>query len=338
MSIPGRATAAFSTTRILALLLSVIFSSFAALFAKYALESFSPFTMTTLRVWTASLVMAPIAIRTVPGGLRWSSFWRALPMSLCYAGNITCFALGIGFTTALASQLLYLFVPVLVLIGARIFFKEALTPAKVGGTALGITGVLFVLQGSLQANLTNSLGQPTGNILILLAALAWAAFTLLAQRQSRSYHPLELSCYALLTSSVILPLLVLPELLRHQALQGHLTWLAIVGTICMGLFVSAARDITLQWGIQGSNAFISSAMGFLGPFLTVAYAIPLLGEHLSLNLLISGFLILLGLFFAVIVPARQQRRAHLKAAQATSDADAAPNVPGQCAPCSTPSD
>src|SRR5579871_1666160 len=113
-----------STPRVLALLLSVTFSSFAALFAKYALESFSPFTMTALRVWIASLVLLPVAVRIVPGGLRWSSFVRALPMSLCYTGNITLFALGIGFTTALTSQLLYLLVPVLVLIGARIFFRE----------------------------------------------------------------------------------------------------------------------------------------------------------------------------------------------------------------------
>lgn len=304
-----------STPRVLALLLSVTFSSFAALFAKYALVGFSPFTMTALRVWIAALVLLPAAVRIVPGGLRWSSFVRALPMSLCYTGNITLFALGIGFTTALTSQLLYLLVPVLVLIGARIFFREALTSGKVIGTLLGIAGVVFVLLGSLQGSLANSLGTPMGNILILLAAFSWSAFSLLAQRQSRTYHPLELSCYALLTSSVILPLLVLPDILRHQALHAPLGWLAIVGALGMALVVSAGRDFSFQWGVQGSSAFIASTMGFVGPFLTIAYAIPLLGEHLSASLLLSGVLIFAGLFFAVILPARQQQRARLLAEQ-----------------------
>jgi len=314
-----------STPRILALALSVVCSSFAALFAKYALESFSPFSMTALRVWIASIVMLPIAIRAVPGGLRWSSFRRALPMSLCYTGNITFFALGIGFTTALTSQLLYLLVPVLVLIGARLFFKEGLTPAKITGTALGIVGVCFVLLGSLQGQLANSLGTPIGNLLILLAALSWSAFSLLAQRQSRSYHPLELSCYALLTSSAILPLLVLPDILRHQALEQPLSWLAVIGVFGMALFVSVGRDIAFQWGVKGSSAFIASTLGFLGPFLTVAYAIPLLGERLSINLLISGALILAGLFFAVILPARQQYQAHTLAEAAVSESVALPD-------------
>ena len=306
-----------STPRVLALLLSVIFSSFAALFAKYALESFSPFTMTALRVWIASLVLLPVAVRIVPGCLRWSNFVSALPMSLCYTGNITLFALGIGFTTALTSQLLYLLVPVLVLIGARLFFREALTSSKVIGTLLGIAGVSFVLLGSLQGNLANSLGTPMGNILILLAAFSWSAFSLLAQRQSRSYHPLELSCYALLTSSVILPLLVLPDVIRHQALHASISWIAIIGALGMALVVSAGRDLCFQWGVQGSSAFIASTMGFVGPFLTVAYAIPLLGEHLSASLILSGALIFSGLFFAVILPARQQHRARLLTEQAT---------------------
>ncbi len=295
----------------LALLLSVALSTSAALLAKYALASFSPFTMTALRVWIAALVMLPIAIVSVPGGLHWRSFRSALPMSLCYGLNICCFAIGVGFTTAIATQLLYMLVPVLALIGARLLFREPLTSFKVIGTALGITGVVIVLLGSLAGNLSDSLGTPLGNAFILIAAFAWAAFTLLAQRQSKSYHPLELACYALITCALIIPLLVLPDILRHQAIHASVTWLALLSAVGLALFVSVARDITLQWGIQGTSAFAAGAMGFVSPFLTVAYAIPLLGEQLSINLLISGVLIIMGLVFAVLLPARQQRQARL---------------------------
>jgi drug/metabolite transporter (DMT)-like permease len=324
---------ASSIWRMLALLLSVVLSTSASLLAKYALVSFSPFAMTALRVWIAALVMLPIVIRVVPGGLRWRNFLSALPMSLCYGLNSICFAVGIGFTTAIAAQLIYMLVPVLALIGARIFFREALTSAKVIGTGLGISGVVIVLFGSLEGGLGNSLGTPLGNAFLLFASFAWTAFTLLAQRQSRSYHPLELACYALLTCALLMPLLVLPDIIRHQAIHASVTWLALLSAIGLALLVSVGRDTALQWGIQGSSAFVASAMGFVAPFLTVAYAIPLLGEQLSINLLISGALILAGIIFAVLLPARQQYRAR-QLVEASADAASsslagvAPTPPG----------
>lgn len=299
--------------RLLALLLSVCLSTSASLLAKYALESFSPFAVTALRVWIAALVMLPIAIWNVPGGLHWRSFRNALPMSLCYGVNSVCFAWGIGQTTAIAAQLIYMLVPVLALIGARIFFHEALTFAKVFGTALGITGVVIVILGSVEGGLGQSLGTPLGNLFIIIGAFAWTCFSLLAQRQSRSYHPLELVSYALLTCALLMPLLILPDILRQQAIHANVTWLAVLSAVALALLVSVGRDTLFQWGIQGSSAFVASAMGFVAPFLTVAYAIPLLGEQLSSNLLISGFLILIGLIFAVILPARQQYRARVLA-------------------------
>ena len=323
MSQTGVQKKPISLWRLLALLLSVCLSTSASLLAKYALVSFSPLTVTALRIWIATLVMLPIAIWNVPGGLHWRSFRNALPMSLCYGLNTTCFLFGIGYTTALAAQLIYMLVPVLALIGARIFFHEPLTSFKVIGTALGISGVVVVLLGSIEGGLGNSLGTPLGNLLIVVAAFAWTGFSLLAQRQSRSYHPLELVCYALLTCALIMPLLVLPDLLRHQAIHADVTWLAVLSAVGLALLVSVGRDTAFQWGIKGSSAFVASAMGFIAPFLTVAYAIPLLGEQLSINLLISGFLILAGLVFAVILPARQHNRARTLAGDRSASASLA---------------
>jgi drug/metabolite transporter (DMT)-like permease len=321
-----------SIWRLLALLLSTCFSTSAFLLAKYALVSFSPFTLTALRVWIATLVMLPIAIWSVPGGLRWRSFRTALPMSLCYGVNILCFALGIGFTTALSAQLIYMLVPVLALIGARIFFGEALTALKIIGTALGLAGVVIVLLGSVEGGLANSLGTPLGNGFIIVAAFGWTGFSLLAQRQSRAYHPLELVCYALLTCSLLMPLLILPDLLRQQAIRGSVTWLALLSAVGLALLASVGRDTSFQWGIKGSNAFVASAMGFAGPFLTAAYAIPLLSEQLSPNLLISGVLILAGLIFAIVLPARQQYRTYTQAAaRPNSAALAEATIPSESA-------
>ncbi|HEY7125852.1 MAG TPA: DMT family transporter [Ktedonobacterales bacterium] len=309
--------------RLLSLVLSTLCSSPAALFAKYAETSFSPLTMTLLRVWIATLILIPIALRMVPAGLHWRRFLRSLPVSLGYCGNIIFFGIGIASTTAMSSQLLYLLVPVLALIGSRIFFAEAFTSYKLLGTALGISGALLVVLGSLKGNVADSLGTPFGNAMIIVAVFSWSGFLLFSRSKSQSFHPLELTCYALLTASLIVPFLTLPDVLHHHALQGPLTWLGIFGALSMALFVSVARDITFQWGIKGSSAFIASALGFAGPFLTVAYAIPLLGEQLTTSLIISGMLTMLGILFAVILPTWQTHRKERLAVAALADGSSA---------------
>ncbi len=293
--------------RLAALFVSVVLSTSASLFAKYALVSFAPFAVAALRVWIATLVTVPLAALAVPKGLSLRRFVRALPMSLCYAVNSALFLLGIDHTTAITAQLLYMLVPVLVLLGSRFFFSETLTPAKLFGTALGIAGAVVVLVGSVEGTLSGSLGTPFGNGIILISVLLWSAFTLLARRQSQSQHPIELSCYTQITSSLVIPLFLVPDIALHHPLWGSVTWLAVISALALAVLVSVFRDILFQWGLQGTSAFTTSVMGFFAPFLTVAYAIPLLGEQLSLNLLISGALIIVGIFFAVIVPARQRQ-------------------------------
>jgi drug/metabolite transporter (DMT)-like permease len=293
--------------RLVALYVSVALSTSASLFAKYALVNFSPFALAALRVWIASLVMLPLATLVVPKGLSWRRFRSALPMSLCYGINSVIFLVGIDHTTAIAAQLLYMLVPVLVLLGSRLFFSEGLTPARLVGTALGIAGAVVVLIGSLEGGLGDSLGTPLGNLLIVASVVCWSSFTLLARRQSQSQHPIELSCYCQITAALIMPLLILPDIVQHQVLHGSLTWLAILSVLALALLISVCRDILFQWGLKGTSAFTTSVMGFFAPFLAVAYAIPLLGERLSLNLFISGALIIAGIFFAVILPARQAR-------------------------------
>jgi drug/metabolite transporter (DMT)-like permease len=285
----------------------VALSASASLFAKYALVNVSPFALAALRVSIASLVTLPLAALAVPKGLSWQHFRSALPMGLCYGLNSLLFLYGIGHTTAIAAQLLYMLVPVVVLFGSRLFFGEGLTPAKLLGTALGIAGAVVVLLGSLEGNLGNSLGTPLGNWVILASVFSWSAFTLLARRQSQSQHPIELSCYTLIIASMLMPLAILPDLVQHRLLHGSLSWLAIVSVLALALLISVCRDLLFQWGLQGTSAFTASVPGFFAPFFVVAYAIPLLGEQLSPSLLLSGSLIIVGMFFAVIVPARQQR-------------------------------
>lgn len=287
------------------LLISTVFGSLGALFAKYALESFSPLTLTCLRVWIATIVMLPIALKLLPEGLHLKKLITLLPMSICYGLNITLFAIGIDYTTAIVSQTLYLLVPVIVLIGSRIFFSEQLTPIKLLGTSFGIIGVLLIIFGSTSHGLANSLGTPFGNSIILIAVFSWASFIMLARHQSQAHSPIELTCYALLTLSIVLPFFTLPELLSHSAIHAPVTGLSLISVVLFGLIVSVARDFTLQWGVRHTSAFAASATGFVSPFSATLYAIPLLGERISSTLLLSGILIILGIIFAVIIPARQ---------------------------------
>lgn len=89
------------------------------------------------------------------------------------------FLTGIHFSSPLHASLLYAFTPVLVLVGAAIWLRESINGLKVLGVAAAVVGVTLVLTAR---GLDLARGPLRGDLIILLAVIAWAAYTLLGKR------------------------------------------------------------------------------------------------------------------------------------------------------------
>jgi RarD protein len=166
----------------LAILGQTLIAGATFLVAKDAAGLFSAPRLIFFRIELSALLVlaAHLAIRRrLPAPLRTPRRRLALLALLGVTLNQGFFLTGIHYSTPLHASLLYAFTPVLVLVGAALWLRESLNGLKVLGVAVAVSGVLLVLTAR---GLDLSEGPLRGDLIILLAVLAWASYTLLGKR------------------------------------------------------------------------------------------------------------------------------------------------------------
>ena len=174
--------------------------------------------------------------------------------------------------------------------GALIFLGEKLTPLKAIGLALGIAGLLLLFN-PLGFDWTNH-AQVIGNLLLMAAAIAWAAAILLIRGRPWHLTPLQLAPWQLLLAGVLLCGAGLGQrgsafVARHAGDCGDPR--AITGRSASAS--ASGRRLPLPEHCRQST----SSLSFLAvPAMGIAASAIVLGEHIDATL-IGGFaLILIG--------------------------------------------
>jgi len=161
-----------------ALLAHTLISAANYLFAKRALMEIPALPLGMLRFAGASLLMLVLLRRVRPPGQRMPprTFWRRL-LLLALLGvpvNQGLFLSGLQLSTAAHAALLYTMTPLFVLLLAQALIGEFPGWRTALGTALALGGTLLVL---FQRGLDLSGGPLIGDLLLLVAVIAWAAYT-----------------------------------------------------------------------------------------------------------------------------------------------------------------
>jgi drug/metabolite transporter (DMT)-like permease len=152
------------------------------LVAKDATSHFTPLQLSWFRIVLSGVLISLVYLGTHRGRPRppWRDLkWFALLGLLGVTANQMLFLFGINLTTPLHASLLYAFTPVIVMGGATLFLGENLTWLKTTGVALAVAGVGMVLASQ---GLDLSEGVFRGDLIVLAAVFAWAAYTLAGKR------------------------------------------------------------------------------------------------------------------------------------------------------------
>jgi len=200
--------------------------------------------------------------------------------------------LALRYTTSTSAALINGATPIFTLLVAAVLGAGWPTGRRLFGSFVCLAGVAWVVsRGSLETLL--GLSPNRGDVIMLVAALCWAVYTVLAGRVSRRISPLA----ATTTSAVLaLPLLVLvglPEL-AAQPPQGGITPSVIAGLLYIGLLASVAAFLSWNAGIARLGPSRGAIFLNLIPVFTAAVAVPALGESLVPAQLTGGLLVLLG--------------------------------------------
>ncbi len=161
------------------------------------------------------------------------------------------------------------------------------------GLVLAMAGIYFIstAESGMEFNLT-------GDILALSAAAVWAAYSLLTRKiSSFGYNTILTTRRVFLYGLVfMLPALYIFGFQFKPERFSHLPYLFNI--LFLGLGASALCFVTWNYAVKVLGAVKTSAYIYAVPVLTVASAVAVLNEPLTIKMLAGGALILLGLFIS----------------------------------------
>jgi RarD protein len=182
--------------------------------------------------------------------------------------------------------------PVVTLLVAALFLGERLSPLRWLGVALALLGVWVVVTRGDLSQLLQSVGR--GELSMLGAVCAWAAYTLLGRKLLQGLSPLLATLWAALWGMLFLGLLALGDIntLHADQFTGQV-WLALA---FLGVLGTAVAFVWYYEGVSRLGAARTVVFNNLVPVFGVLLAWLILNEPLSLSLMIGGAMAVTGVF------------------------------------------
>ena len=259
--------------------------------AKVALREMQPLILSALRTTLAAMIILPIylwskreqgwALRDVPVLVSLGVFGVAL--------NQVLFVYGLSRTSVSHSSLVIALTPMLVLLIAALLGQERITGQKVLGMAIAISGV-----ATLQFRGGAGAGNAIGDGLIFLAAITFAAFTVMGKEAATRHGTITVNTFAYVGGAIALA----PVTVWHGARYSfsNVSTLGWVSLVYMALFPSVICYLIYYYALSRIPASRVSAFAYLQPLFATMMALPVLGESLSSGIVLGGLLVLAGVW------------------------------------------
>ena len=273
------------------LLLAVLFLGTNPVVVKVAVAEIPPLPFVAMRFVLAGLVVLVFALILEPGA---RPVGREL-LSMAGVGllgvgmNNVAFTLGVSMTTASDTALIYAAVPIWgILLGLALGLER---PGLWGilGVALAFTGVGVVVYGGLGGGASLQ-----GDLLVVGATVCWGSYAVLSLPLLRRHSPLVVAAYTMLFGGLAALPVGLPGFLSARWAEVSVrAWEAVAYST---LLVAAFGFYAWQRGVSRAGANRVLVYQYLITLVGVASGVLLLGESLTVNKVIGGAIILLGVY------------------------------------------
>ena len=255
-----------------------------------------PFTITFLRFLLVSLFLLPVLYLkkgkfTVPS-VRGTILLIAMSTSGILLFNFFLFS-GLRTVTAIRSSVIIAFTPAVVALVSGMFFHEKITALMRIGILAAFTGaVVTITDGDFRILLSGEIS--TGDLHLIGCVFTWTAYSISAKYAMRELSSFTVLVYGSLIGAVMLiPFTLYEGVLHTLGTQPPETWYSL-----MYLSFGAAGIAYLFYydGIRAVGASRAAVFLNLEPVSAIILGILILGEHLTLPVIIGGTLVIGGLF------------------------------------------
>ncbi len=277
--------------------------------ARFVSEKLGTFTITTLSLGFALLVLLPLCrnrllktlrqmhpddwLRTVIQALFGIFLFRMLLLS------------GLLHTSSGEAGILTGATPAFTAIFAWILLKEPLYPKSVIGISLTIGGVLLI-QGLLTQGYTLTSAHVWGNVMVLGAAASESTFSIFSRisavKSVSRQHKMDPLVQTTLVSAIALILCLIPAIYEQPLLKlsavGIVEWMALAW---YGVFVTALAFICWYAGISRCTATTAAAFSGMMPFTSLILSVIILKETAGWHQWLGGLLVISGMILIGLV-------------------------------------
>jgi drug/metabolite transporter (DMT)-like permease len=282
------------------MVLTALFWSGAFITGKIAIAEFPPFSLSFFRFLFALPFIFLIFYRIEPSKL-WPSkrqWWPLIILGVVGTfGYHALFFTCLKYTTAINSSLIGATNPMMTALLAAVFFHEHLTRLRVVGIALSFAGVFLVVTKGDWAMLTHFQFNP-GDILMLIAVLCWAIYSLLGRSFMKKYHlsPLMVTAYTFTVCVVAsLPFVWWEQPGSYLREVSTIGWLSV---LYMSVFASVLGYLIHMNAVRRIGAAKAAMFINLVPIFTIIQSILILGEAFSLFQFVGACVIIAGVYLA----------------------------------------
>jgi drug/metabolite transporter (DMT)-like permease len=281
-------------------LLAIIFWGFSFIATKVVLREVHPFTLLTLRFGIGGLLLLLVQLQRNRGFLKTfsSKDWVSIIFLAIVgiSGHTLLQAYGLLYTSATNTGWIVAITPIFITIAARLFLGERITARRMIGILVGFCGIFLVISKGVFSLSIFRFGSTFGDILALISAITWTAFTVGGKGLLSRFSPLAAITPIMIVGCLItLPFTWLKwewDILFRLSLTG---W---TGILFLGVFCSGLAYLFWYSALEKNDSGVVGIYLYLEPLVTLIGAYFLLKEEIQWITLWGGGMILLGVYLA----------------------------------------
>ncbi len=207
---------------------------------------------------------------------------------------------GTKLSTAAAGALITSATPAFIIVFAWLILHERATGRQWLGLALATAGVLIVSLLGDQPPSEAAANPLLGNLLLIVAAVTWALYSVLVKLNSQKYTALAIT---LAVTALGIPIIAPVALIELQTQTiGTLTPAVIAGILYIGVGSTAIAFFLWNKSFELLDAASASLFFFAQPVVGAALSAIFLKQVLDWSFFVGGALILLGALLGMLTP------------------------------------
>jgi drug/metabolite transporter (DMT)-like permease len=253
-----------------------------------------PLVLASLRFLLAATVLALSKQGFVPINKRQMCVITSLGLTGIYTYNLFFFY-GLQEINASRASLIVATNPAIMALCSYCFFKEKLSRIKACGIALCLCGTSVVIAGKSPDNLHMAHSTMRGDMLIMGCVLSWVSYSIFCKHIVRQIGALQTVTYSVIAGAIML---TITALATGKMNISSLQMLSSIDALCLlylGVLGSALAYVMYYDAIQRIGATRAGTFIALNPLTAVIAGATLLGEQLTIIMVLGGIFIITGI-------------------------------------------